>query len=160
MRVAIYITFLACLAGTIMTAGYGSGGGGSVYGYSSGYGKGYTKGGYGSYGGGGYGGYGGGGYGGSGGYGGGQGGYGGYGGGQGGYGGYGGKGYGGYGGGKGYSKGKAVYVPGRLLTYRRHITYKDPKLAYYIPYPVPLPPPKKEDHQPMQEDNSLLWSKF
>jgi hypothetical protein len=48
-----------------------------------------------------------------------------------------------------------------MHSYHRYITYKDPKLAYYIPYPVPLPPPKKQYHQPMQQDdNSLLWSKF
>ena len=157
MRVAIFISILACLAGTILAKGYGYGGGG-VYGY----GKGYNSGGYGGYGGGGYGGYGGGGYGGygGGGYGSyGSGGYGGYGGG--GYGGYGGKGYGGYGGGgyggKGYGKG--IHIPGRTYSYTRYSVFRDPKLAYYIPYPMPLPPQRyKYTHAP-QNDNSLLWRK-
>jgi hypothetical protein len=55
----------------------------------------------------------------------------------GGYGSYGdGKGYGG----KGYGKGKEIYIPGRTYSYTRYSVFRDPKLAYYVPYPMPLPP--------------------
>jgi hypothetical protein len=186
MRVAIFVSVLACLAGTILAKGYGygGGGGGGVYGY----GKGYNSGGYGGYGGGGYGGYGGGGYsgyggGGYGGYGGGGyggyggGGYGGYGdgkgyggGGYGGYGdgkGYGGGGYGGYGdgkgyggyGGKGYGKGKGIDIPGRTYSYTRYSVFRDPKLAYYVPYPMPLPPQRHTYIPALPNNTSLLWRK-
>jgi len=175
MRVAIFVFVLACLAGTILAKGYGyggGGGGGGVYGY----GKGYNSGGYGGYSGGGYGGYGGGGYSGNGGggYGGyGGGGYGGYGGGGyggyggGGYGGYGGGGYGGYGdgkgyggyGGKGYGKGKGIYIPGRTYSYARYSVFRDPKLAYYVPYPMPLPPQRHTYIPASPNDTSLLWRK-